>query len=141
MATLADAGPLAACIDQAYAHYEETIPDLPDVSAGIEEDISRNSVWVATKSGLVVGGAIVIVQNPDAVLTNIAVAPVARGTGLGRALMARVEDDCRRLGVHRLTLSTHVLMPRNIALYQHLGWQESGRDGNKVRMEKRLVSH
>ncbi len=37
-----------------------------------------------------------------------------------------------------LRLSTHVDMPENVRLYIHLGWEETGRTGNKVQMKKNI---
>ncbi|WP_298913824.1 GNAT family N-acetyltransferase [uncultured Roseobacter sp.] len=137
-ATPVDADRLAACIQDAYASYTETIPDLPDVAADVEQDIANHFTWVAVLEGEIVGGAIVVLDIPDAQLANIAVAGSAKGRGVGRMLLRHIEQACQTLEVQVLKLSTHVNMPDNVAMYEHLGWRETGRAGSKVHMEKRL---
>ena len=58
--------------------------------------------------------------------------------GLGRALIDRAEQDCLNLGLHEIRLSTHEAMPQNVVIYSHLGWRETGRSDNKVRMSKEV---
>ena len=138
-AELTDAAVLAACIDAAYAGYVARIDDLPAVSDGLEAEIENNQVWVGERDGDIVGGIVLVVADGYGVLANVAVAPVAQGTGLGRVLIERVEAEARRLRLATLRLSTHVEMPENVRLYQRLGWRETGRAGAKVMMEKDLV--
>jgi len=64
--------------------------------------------------------------------------PDFAGQGLGRVLMDKAEAEARALGLAELRLATHVGLPENVALYAHLGWQENGREGNKVLMRKTL---
>lgn len=138
-ATPGDAPALAACIDRAYAAYAARLPDLPPVSDGIAADIAQNLVWVAERAGTIVGGLVLNANADPAVLANVAVDPAARGTGLGRRLIDTGEAACRNRGIAVLRLTTHAEMAENHALYRHLGWKETGRSGNKVRMEKHLA--
>ncbi|MEM8950152.1 MAG: GNAT family N-acetyltransferase [Pseudomonadota bacterium] len=137
-ATLRDYEALAACIHKAYAGYRKHIHDLPPVSAGIDDDIEANLVWVAERDRVVVGGLVLILQDDHAILANIGVDPDCSGMGIGRGLIERAESRCRKLGKRELRLSTHVAMPDNVRLYQHLGWTETARAGNKVYMTKHL---
>jgi len=133
-----DADALIRCIDAAYAIFQGRIEDLPAVSEGIAEDIKTHCVWVAELGGSVVGGLVFIPQEDHGLLANVAVDPVASGQGLGRTLIERAEAECRKLGFGELRLSTHVEMPENIRLYEHLGWKVTGRSGSKVHMAKQL---
>jgi len=137
-AGLADASPLTACIDEAYSVYAGKGIDLPAVSDGIADEIQNNLVWVAVLEKQIVGGLVLITREDDAVLVNVAVRPSATGSGLGRALVDQAEQEVRALGLGRIGLTTHVKMPENVQLYEHLGWHETGRVGNKVHMEKSL---
>jgi len=58
--------------------------------------------------------------------------------GIGAALIRQDEMDCLEFGFHELRLSTHKDMPENVRLYEHLGWHETGRSGNKVLMSKNV---
>jgi len=137
-AKLDDAKDLSACIDAAYAIYAERISDLPNVSDGIEDDIAQKIVWVAEQNQAIVGGLILSVEADSMLVMNIAVHPEASGAGIGRALMDKAEEETREHGLSEMRLSTHVDMPENVALYEHLGWQEIERSGHKVRMIKRI---
>ena len=136
-ATQSDTDTLVGVIDRAYEIYKIELPDLPDVSSGVEDKIAEGNVWVAESDG-VVGGVFLTFDRTEAVLTNIAVDPIRSGEGIGKALIAHAEAESKKRGVLTLKLATHVKMPENVALYSHLGWKETGRDGNKVYMSKQL---
>ncbi len=138
LANPSDAGGLAACIDAAYARYGEHIADLPAVSAGIGEDIADNQVWVMQEAGSVVAGLVLVAQPDHLKLANLAVHPAHGGKGIGRQLIALAEQEAVRQGYREMRLVTHVSMPENVALYSHLGWEETARTGNSVLMRKRL---
>jgi len=52
------------------------------------------------------------------------VRPDLRRSGIGAALMDRVVDDARQLGVRLLMLETGPLQPEAVALYASQGWQQ-----------------
>lgn len=131
-----DAGPLTLCIEDAYSVYAERELKLPPVSEGIADEIRDNLVWVAVADNAIVGSMVLIVQKDHLKLANIAVASGSAGSGLGRALLARAEQEAAARGFDRLTLTTHAGIPENIRFYQHLGWSRTGARGSKVFMEK-----
>lgn len=131
-----DAEALAECIDAAYSIYANRIENLPAVSEGVGEAIKNHRVWVAERHHQIVGGLVLVAHEDYMVVENIAVRPESSGSGLGRTLIARAEQDCRELGLRELRLSTHKDMPENVAIYTRLGWKETGRSGNKVHMSK-----
>ena len=135
-ADVGDADALSRCIEAAYSIYETRVTDLPAVSEGVPEDIKSHRVWVAEIDRDIVGGIILIPQEGYLLLTNIAVHPARSGLGLGRALMELAEAECLELGLRELRLGTHVDMPDNVSLYTYLGWEETGRTGNRVHMRK-----
>ncbi|WP_040441276.1 GNAT family N-acetyltransferase [Roseibium aggregatum] len=137
-AKLQDAPRLKACIDAAYAPVKSTLPDLPDVSAGIAADISQNHVFVAEFADRIIGCAILGLSGTSAHLMNLAVDPDVKGRGVGRRLIEAAEAFAGKNGARAMHLATHIGMPENIALYTHLGWSEMERNGNKVLMSKDL---
>lgn len=137
-ATDLDVVELTDCIKAAYAKYTGQINDLPDVSDGVAEDISNNLVWVADVDGRVLGGLIIVLEGTRGKLANVAVHPDAAGQGVGRQLLDIAVAECRSRNVEALDLVTHVQMPENLAIYQKLGWKESGRQGNSVFMTRKL---
>jgi GNAT superfamily N-acetyltransferase len=89
--------------------------------------------------------ALIVLVPEDGVLLveNVAVRPDRQGKGLGRALMAYAEQEARRLGLPALRLYTNTRMTTNIALYESLGYVETGRMGiegrSAVLMRKQLT--
>lgn len=133
-----DADAFADCIRAAYAKYGDSIPDMPDVSAGIDQDITDHHVWVADNGTTILGGLVLIVKPPVAKLANIAVHPDAAGRGLGRALIDHAQKQAVLSGCSHMNLTTHVAMPDNVTLYEKLGWTTTGTSGTSVHMQKPL---
>ncbi|GKY87192.1 bifunctional helix-turn-helix transcriptional regulator/GNAT family N-acetyltransferase [Sinisalibacter aestuarii] len=52
------------------------------------------------------------------------VAPAARGLGLARRMMDRIEAEARTLAIPLLRLDTNSALPEAVALYTRLGWRE-----------------
>jgi ribosomal protein S18 acetylase RimI-like enzyme len=131
-----DAKAIADLMRSAYAQYSDTILDMPDVSSGIEADITDNLTFVALANDRVMA-AMILIEHPDhLMLANIATAPDARGLGLGKTLLSAAEHETLARGHSQMRLTTHIDMPGNLTLYAHLGWEETHRDGHKVHMAK-----
>lgn len=109
------------------------------MSADIAEEITKHQVWVAEVDAIIIGGLVIIPQPDFMLLANVAVHPEHAGGGLGRALLELAETESLDQGYRELRLTTHVDMPDNVRLYEHLGWREAQREGNKVSMKK-LIS-
>ncbi len=126
---------LMRCIELAYAGYAAKGIDLPPVSVGVAEDIRDNIVWVAVDDGQLLGGIILSVTGEAAHLMNVVVDPQQSGRGIGRALIDVALGSARKAGHRMIKLTAHKDMPRNVALYQHLGWVVSKQEGDKIFME------
>lgn len=48
----------------------------------------------------------------------------ARGHGLGKRLLRRLEDESRRLGHHTVRLDTNSQLPQAVAMYRNAGYVE-----------------
>lgn len=130
---------LTRLIAAAYAPYHDAGIDLPDVTGGLDADIAAGRAFVAEREQGLCGVLVVSISAPDAHLMNVAVDPAFRGTGVGRALIAHAETLARQAGARQISLTTHRLMPGNVALYRHLGWQQTGQSGDKVFMTRILT--
>lgn len=129
-----DAPTLTDCIKAAYAGYADEGIELPPVSEGVPRDIRDNEVWVAADGTHILGGVILSIRGESADLMNIAVHPGAAGRGVGRALMAAALTGAQSAGHSTVELATHRDIPQNVALYEHMGWQVTRREGVKVHM-------
>jgi ribosomal-protein-alanine N-acetyltransferase len=82
---------------------------------------------VAEDEGAVVGYSVLMYAFPDADLANLAVAPAARGKGIGRRLVENVVDDARTAGIEEIYLEVRDSNARAIALYESAGFRACGR--------------
>lgn len=117
---------ISEIVELAYRGYVASIGAVPGpLLDDYPARVAAGQIWVA---GDPVMGLLVLIDYPDhLLLDNIAVDPAAQGTGVGRALMEFADAEAVRRGCRELRLYTHQGMLRNIALYQKLGWQETGR--------------
>ena len=58
----------------------------------------------------------------------LAVDPAARGRGVARALMRAAESWAREHGFTRVSLNVWAQNERARGLYEHLGWEPTGRE-------------
>jgi ribosomal protein S18 acetylase RimI-like enzyme len=132
-------------VRDAYAKWVALIGVQPKpLRADYRALIDAGRVFVLTSEGSV-AGLIVLTAEPDALLVeNVAVRPADQGRGLGRRLLAFAEAQARTLGKPAIRLYTHELMTTNLALYEALGYRETGREnvtrGQTVHLRKDLVA-
>jgi putative acetyltransferase len=80
---------------------------------------------VARQAGRVVGtGAICRHDRGLGEIKRMYVDPRARGLGIGRRLLAAIEDAGARQGLNKLALETGIHQPEAIGLYRAAGFQE-----------------
>jgi GNAT superfamily N-acetyltransferase len=78
---------------------------------------------VARWDGEPVGcGAIKRLDETTGEVKRMYVDPGGRKRGIGRAMLARLEDEARRLGYEALQLETGAPQPEAVALYESTGW-------------------
>jgi ribosomal protein S18 acetylase RimI-like enzyme len=133
-----DAPGLTVCMRAAYAEAAARLGDLPPLTADYADEIATCQVWVAMVDEEIVGG-LVLVPGDDALqLANVAVVPHYAGRGLGKALIDHAELEAVAQGFQEIRLATHTDMGNNLALYRHLGWEQTGTEGATVYMKKDL---
>jgi len=84
--------------------------------------LNEGPIWVAMRDDLVIGTVSVIRHGDALYIRGMAVDPAARGSGVGRELMKRVEDYAVRRGFKRLYLSTTPFLSGAIRLYENYGF-------------------
>ncbi len=124
----ADLAAVAGIVQGAYAPY---IPRIGRPPAPMQDDhaaqIAAGWVSVALRDDVTVGVVVLMPQPGHLLLENVAVTPAWRRHGVGAALLRFAEAECRRLGLAEVRLYTHRLMAENIALYERIGYLETGR--------------
>ena len=68
-------------------------------------------------------GAIRRIDESTAEIKRMYVIPAERGSGIGRLIVASLEDEARSLGVDRVLLETGTRQAAAIALYEKLGFE------------------
>ena len=128
LAEPADRDAIEAIVRAAYEIYIPRMgkppgPMLDDYAARIA---AGEAFVLEAESGI--AGLLVLIDQADALLLdNLAVAPWAQGRGIGRRLSAFAEAEARRRGYREIVLYTHETMTENVALYERLGYQVTGR--------------
>ncbi|WP_158263410.1 GNAT family N-acetyltransferase [Aliiruegeria haliotis] len=135
-----DAAAFEAVVRAAYGPWIGRLEGLPDVSAGIAGEIADHHVWLAStgEADTIVGGIVLHVSAEEARIANLAVHPDCGGRGIGRALMGVALAAAHRAGHRRIALATHRDMTPTLRFYRNDGWEEVGREGVRIFMEKPL---
>ena len=124
--------------------YPDWTPDVPPrlMPEDVEPPAGR---WlVAYRAGDPVGcAALKRLDDRTAEIKRVYVAPEARGTGVARALLARLEQIAQDIGYTRLRMDTGARQPASVALFGSLGYGRiADYNGNPVAaywFEKRLA--
>lgn len=125
-ADIADADGIEAVTRAAYELRAERIPPYKALSENADDvrrHIERGGAVVAEMDRKVVGAVRYREQRPGALLLyRLAVAPGHQRHGIGRRLMAAVEDIARRSGYDEVHLHARHTCPDLIATYERLGY-------------------
>jgi len=131
LATLEDLDGVAPLFD-AYRQFYQRAADLPLARRFLQERLQRQEsvIFVALDAGGSIVGFTQLYPTfcsvraaPTFVLYDLFVAPEARGTGAGRALMEAAEAHAAGTGAARLELSTARTNAIAQKLYESQGWQ------------------
>jgi ribosomal protein S18 acetylase RimI-like enzyme len=130
LASADDAAVVADVVRRAYTPFLERTGIRPGpLDADYAPVVSAGRVRLAVVGPGEVAGLVVLEEHPDHLLIeNVAVDPGWQGRGVGRFLMDHAEAVARAGGLRELRLYTHQLMTGNIAMYRHLGYEETGRE-------------
>ncbi|MGW5739361.1 MULTISPECIES: GNAT family N-acetyltransferase [Streptomyces] len=120
-ATPADVPAVRAVTDAAYRPYIERIGVVPvPMEADHAADVAAGRVFV---TGDPVVGVLVLVPYEDHLfLDSVAVHPEAAGRGVGRRLLAFVDERARSLGLGEIRLYTNAMMWENQKIYPRYGY-------------------
>jgi GNAT superfamily N-acetyltransferase len=89
--------------------------------------IQAHEVWLYLDDKNIVGVLVLSPKSDHLLLDNVAVDPAHHEKGIGRALIEFAEREAVRRGYGEVRLYTHQKMHENIAMYPHLGYEETGR--------------
>lgn len=123
-----DVDALAALVHDAYVHYVERIGREPGpMTKDYRDVIDERQVTVAEDEDGIAGVVVVGPSDDGFLIDNVAVQPSKQGTGIGRKLLERAEEQARAAGYDSIYLYTNEEMTENQALYKRLGYVEYDR--------------
>ena len=128
-----DVGLIAPLFDSYRQFYDEPAdPERAAIFIRERLEAKESVVFIAESGGEAPGEALGFVQLYPSfssvaacriwVLNDLFVAPAARGSGVGRALMEAAREHAIRTGAKRLTLETTTENRRAWSLYENLGY-------------------
>jgi ribosomal protein S18 acetylase RimI-like enzyme len=108
--------------------------------------VPERDLFIGRADGMITGSAQLVrpprnneAQSHAAVFMHSFVAPYARGHGLARLMMLKVEERARSNGFRVLNLDVRETQTAAIALYESLGYQRWGEHPNYARVKGRTL--
>ena len=95
--------------------------------------------FIARLDGLAVGCGGVAVFDDYAEVKRMYTRPMARGRGVAKALLCRMEDEARGAGISVLRLETGTRQQEAIGLYERMGFRPRGPFGAYAAMPARNI--
>jgi ribosomal protein S18 acetylase RimI-like enzyme len=126
-ATREDAARVHGITQAAYAEYRGVL----DPPSGVDRETLADVEHALDEGGAVLAWigdhAVAAVRFQDAVdhlsVERLAVIPIARGQGIARALLAYLRGLARQSHLPDVRLGVRLSLPRNVDLYQSLGYR------------------
>jgi ribosomal protein S18 acetylase RimI-like enzyme len=92
---------------------------------GVLERMKEGPMWVAIRNGRIVGTASTVPNDRRLYVRGMAVIPTARGRGVGRRLLDRIEAFAVEQRFSSLFLSTAPFLREAIGLYERRGFHRT----------------
>ncbi len=115
------------CLDRYAAEIAGRFGWDPDTSLPLDDDDlrpPRGLMLLATRGDEPLGCGGLKLHGEEAEIKRVWVSETARGLGLGRRLMADLEERARGLGAAAVCLDSNAALVEAIALYHRLGYTE-----------------
>src|SRR5262249_6150883 len=126
----ASSGDAQWALSQYFAELDRRFPDGFDPGDAIHGDAPlfnepTGCFIVARRDGETVGcGALTVLADETAEIKRMWISPTCRGVGLGRRLLARLEDESRRFDRPHVVLDTNGVLLEAISMYRSCGYVE-----------------
>lgn len=91
----------------------------------IREKVTEGGGFLAFTNNQTAGGVVYQPKADYIYLGRLAVLPEFRGQGISKALVEAVENRAVELNLPRVQVGVWVVLPRNQAMFEHLGYQIS----------------
>jgi GNAT superfamily N-acetyltransferase len=142
-ASAADRAAVVKVLQRAFADYDGMQPPpgaLGETEGSVRAHLKKGgSIALAFIEGAPVG-AMFAERTGDALfLSRVSVVPEKRGSGITARMVALAEEQARREGARGLTLRVREVLAQNLALFERLGFRETGRHGHESRPETVMI--
>ncbi len=142
-ASIADRAAVVKVLQRAFADYDGRLQPPPgalgETEASVRAHLQKGRIALAFIEGAPVG-AMFLERKGDALfLSRVSVVPEKRGSGITARMVALAEEGARREGVRALTLRVREVLAQNLALFQRLGFRETGRHGHESQPETVMI--
>ena len=145
-----EAEAIVAVIQRAFGEYRGKLrPEsgaLLETPETIRAAMKTDRILLAERAGRVLGCVSVRRKDNCAYAGRLAVEPMERGIGVGRALLAAAEALARQMGTDRLRVDVRLKLHDNRAFFRALGFREGAerchpgfRQPTYVELEKILI--
>lgn len=145
-----EAEAIVALIQRAFGQYRGKLrPEsgaLQETPETIREVMKSGTILLAERGGRILGCVSVRPKDGFAYAGRLAVEPMERGIGVGRALLAAAEALARQMGLRRLRVDVRLKLRDNRAFFRALGFVEGAerchpgfRQPTYVELEKTLI--
>jgi N-acetylglutamate synthase-like GNAT family acetyltransferase len=145
-----DAASVAKVLHESFVQYEGlyTPEGFAATTPNTEEILVRmrqGPVWIALRTGVVIGTFAAVVKRDSLYMRGMAVLPVARKLGVGAQLLKQVESCASEKGCSCIVLSTTPFLTVAIHLYEEFGFRRVNEDPQHLfgtplfTMEKRVL--
>jgi GNAT superfamily N-acetyltransferase len=129
-ATPNDAASIASVLYRSFVEYEslyttEAFAATVCTPEQIRARMDEGPVWIALQDGIIVGTVAAVPKGEALYVRGMAVEPMMRGSGTGRALLNCVEEFAIQGGFKSLRLSTTPFLSSAIGLYERCGFRRS----------------
>lgn len=129
-ATFHDTPAIAAVLKQVFMEYQGVLTPAALVATTptpdqIAQRLVDGPIWVAVLNQQIVGTVSAIPKTEGVYIRSMAILPAARGQGIGRLLLAQIENFAHIIQYPRLFLSTASFLNRAVALYEKAGFERS----------------
>ena len=126
-AELWDAAAIEAVLRAAFEEYRSlytpaALAATTPQRSEIEQRIREGPVWVATRSGAMIGTVSAVPRDKQLYIRGMAVVPEARGLKVAAELLEHVEAHARRSGFSQLVLRTTPFLTAAVLLYERAGF-------------------
>jgi GNAT superfamily N-acetyltransferase len=142
-ASVTDRAAVVKVLQRAFADYDGRLQPPPgalgETEGSVRAHLEKGRIALAFIEGAPVGAMFLERKSEALFLSRVSVVPEKRGSGITARMVALAEELAREEGVRGLTLRVREVLAQNLALFQRLGFCETGRHGHESRPETVMI--